>query len=160
VRFGDEWLLYADAFTSGHYSLITSPDLVAWSDATSELSFPVSHPRHGTPLVVDRSLVGWRFGPRGDLDNDGELDAGDWVIFRTNHLVDLSGLSQLERSLRGDLDGDGRNDVEDFVMFKSDYIAAHGEGAFLQMLAVPEPSTMVLAIGMLSVYSATARQAR
>lgn len=160
IRFGNEWLLYADAYTSGHYILIASPDLATWSDQTGALSFPVGHPRHGTALVVDRSHIGWRFGPRSDLDDDGQIDAGDWIIFRTNHLADLSALSPLERSLRGDLNGDGRNDVDDFVLFKSDYIAAHGEGAFLQMLAVPEPSAMVLAIGMLSAYGIGGRYPR
>jgi hypothetical protein len=62
VRFGGEWLLYADAFTAGHYSLITSPDLATWTDETAELSFPVGHPRHGTFFVIDRSLVGWPGG--------------------------------------------------------------------------------------------------
>lgn len=157
IRFGNEWLLYADAYTSGHYSLISSPDLTAWSDETAELSFPVAHPRHGTALVVERNLVGWRFGPRSDLDNDGLIDAADWIIFRTHHLAELSGLSPLEQSLRGDLNGDGRNDIDDFVLFKSDYIAAHGEAAFFQMLAVPEPSTMVLAISILSIYGTAAR---
>lgn len=157
IRFGDEWLLYADAFTSGHYSLISSPDLVTWKDETAALSFPVGHPRHGTALVVDRDLVGWRFGPRSDLDDDGEIDAGDWTIFRTHHLVDLSGWNALEQALRGDLDGDGRNNLADFLLFKSDYIAAHGEAAFAAMLAVPEPSSIVLAVSILSAWSASSR---
>ncbi len=59
VRFHDEWLLYADAFTAGHYSLIVSPDMETWTDETKDLSFPVGHPRHGTFFVIDREFVGW-----------------------------------------------------------------------------------------------------
>jgi len=160
IRFGNEWLLYADAYTSGHYSLIASSDLTTWNDQTAELTFPVAHPRHGTAMVVDRSLVGWRFGPRSDLDNDGEIDAADWIIFRTNHLADLSGLSPIEQSLAGDLNGDGRNNLDDFLLFKDDYSAANGEAAFFRMLAVPEPATLVLAVGVLSAYSAGIRHPR
>ena len=138
-------------------SLISSPDLSTWTDETADLSFPVPHPRHGTALVVDRGLVGWRFGPRSDLDNDGEIGLPDWLIFLAHHGADLTGLSPLERALAGDLDVDGDSDRQDFRLFKADYIAAHGEAAFLHMLTVPEPSTMVVAIGILSAYS-TARR--
>lgn len=58
VRFQNEWLLFADAFTAGHYSLISSPDLINWTDETDELSLPVEHPRHGTFFVIDRERVG------------------------------------------------------------------------------------------------------
>ena len=66
VRFGNQWLLYADAFTSGHYSLISSPDLADWTDQTDELSLPVEHPRHGTFFVIDRRLAGPLMAPQGD----------------------------------------------------------------------------------------------
>jgi hypothetical protein len=60
VRFHGQWLLYADAFTSGNYTLITSPDLATWTDETDKLKLPARHPRHGTPFVVDRELIGWK----------------------------------------------------------------------------------------------------
>lgn len=60
VRFKDQWLLYADAFNSGGYTLIISPDLTTWTDETAKLNLPVRHPRHGTPFVVDRQLIGWK----------------------------------------------------------------------------------------------------
>jgi hypothetical protein len=37
-----------------------------------------------------------------------------------------------------------RNDHSDFVIFKNAYEAAHGNGSFAAMLAVPEPSSIVL----------------
>lgn len=68
IRFGGQWLLYADAFTSHHYTLVTSPDLETWTDETDKLSFPVANPRHGTALVVDRERVGW-FAESSDDDS-------------------------------------------------------------------------------------------
>lgn len=50
---GQEWLLYWDAFSSGHYGLASSRNLVDWHDETSELRWPAAHPRHGTVLRVD-----------------------------------------------------------------------------------------------------------
>jgi hypothetical protein len=58
-KFGSQWLLCADAFSSGRYVLIVSPDLETWTDETETLSFPVKHPRHGTFFVVGAERVGW-----------------------------------------------------------------------------------------------------
>jgi hypothetical protein len=76
VRFSNEWLLYADAFTSGHYTLIISPDLEGWTDETKELKIPARHPRHGTFFVVDRELVGWKTTEGGTpgASSDGRGD--------------------------------------------------------------------------------------
>lgn len=60
VRFKGQWLLYADAFNSGGYTLITSPDLEKWTDETEKLKLPTRHPRHGTPFVVDPKRIGWQ----------------------------------------------------------------------------------------------------
>lgn len=59
IRWHDEWLLYWDAYTAGHYSLATSKDLKTWTDRSSELSVPVTHPRHGTVLVADDATIAW-----------------------------------------------------------------------------------------------------
>jgi len=146
IRFNDEWLLYADAYTAGHYSMISSPNFVNWSDETPSLSFPVSHPLHGTAVVVDSVNVGWHLGPRADLTDDGLIDPADWMKFRANHITDISVYGPLERALRGDLDGDGDNDFFDFRLFKTDYIAANGAAAFAALQNVPEPPAMLLAV--------------
>jgi beta-xylosidase len=71
IRFHHKWLLYGDAYTSvlytdsfvghhfsgGQYVLASSPDLVHWTDRTTQLAMPTKHPRHGTILVVPRSTV-------------------------------------------------------------------------------------------------------
>lgn len=117
---------------------------MSWTDETDNLSLPPGNIHHGTAVVVDRSNVGWRFGARADLNDDGLTTAADWTVFRDNHLTDMSGLSQLETALLGDLDGDGDNDYYDFQLFKADYIAANGASAFAALLAVPEPNSLML----------------
>lgn len=52
------WHLYCDAFTSHHYSLITSEDLVTWRDETDQLDMP-RNLRHGTVFTAPRGKIGW-----------------------------------------------------------------------------------------------------
>ncbi len=88
-----------------------------------------------------------------DLNDDGEINPSDWVIFRANHLVDLSMYNPSQQASRGDLDGDGDNDFYDFHLFKDYYDAYRGPGAFAAaMAAVPEPGTLALLLtGMGSI---------
>jgi hypothetical protein len=144
IRFNDEWLLYADAYSSGHYSMISSPDFASWTDETAALEFPVAKPIHGTAFIAERDNVGWRFGPRADLNGDGEVDIADWSSFRAMHRADLAGLGPIELMAAGDLDGDGDNDFVDFRLFQSDYTALHGAAAFAALLRVPEPAALAM----------------
>lgn len=59
VRWQDQWLLYWDSYTKGHYSLATSADLQEWTDESDTLKMPPGHPRHGTVFVAEREAVGW-----------------------------------------------------------------------------------------------------
>ena len=59
VRWKDQWLLYWDSYSAGHYSLATSSDLQQWTDESKSLRIPGKHPRHGTVFVVDRQAIGW-----------------------------------------------------------------------------------------------------
>ena len=83
---------------------------------------------------------------RSDLNFNGQLDPGDWTIFRTHHLQDMSGLSLAQSYQLGDLNGDGVNDFTDFRMFQADYTAENGAAAFAALLKVPEPSTLALLV--------------
>ena len=52
------WFLYCDAFTSHHYTLISSADLTTWQDETDRLEMPDGL-RHGTVFTAPRDKVGW-----------------------------------------------------------------------------------------------------
>jgi hypothetical protein len=81
---------------------------------------------------------------RGDLNADGNVDAADWALFLPNAYTNISGETTIGAYRKGDLDGDKDNDYADFLLFKADFIAGSGEGAWLALGAVPEPSTAVL----------------
>ena len=81
----------------------------------------------------------------GDFDTDGDIDADDWGILRSNQHADLSALSLAEAYRQGDMTGDGENNHPDFAAFKEAFDGANGAGAFQAMLAsVPEPTTVIL----------------
>ena len=92
---------------------------------------------------------------QGDVDTDGDIDADDWNIVRSNQHGDLSDLSLAQAYRAGDLTADGLNNHADFALFKSIFDQANGAGSFSTMLAaqsaIPEPSSLlVLACGMLA----------
>ena len=149
----DEWLLYWDSYTRGHYSMASSPDLVTWTDRTIDLDFPVAHPRHGSVFVANTANIAWDIVFPGDLNGDGDLNYADWQTFSQYHLADLSGLAAMEQARRGDMDGDGDNDFDDFRLFKQSYLSINGSGSFAQLFTrVPEPSTwVVLGFGLVAL---------
>jgi Glycosyl hydrolases family 43 len=63
IKSGKSWRLYWDAFEDKHYGLATSPDLTTWTDLTEEMAYPMSVPRHGTVLAVERTKVAKEFFP-------------------------------------------------------------------------------------------------
>lgn len=86
----------------------------------------------------------------GDFNTDGDINATDWAILRSNLHVDLTGLSLAEAYRSGDLTADGATTHADFAEFKSVFDAANGAGSFLVMIggqnAIPEPSSVVLVL--------------
>lgn len=87
-------------------------------------------------------------GSSADLNLDGFTNSGDWTLFTANAYTDLSPVTaQKDRFQLGDLDLDGDNDFSDFRFFKQAYIGVHGAAAFATLLAVPEPQSLLLAVG-------------
>ncbi|MCA9260556.1 MAG: glycerophosphodiester phosphodiesterase, partial [Planctomycetales bacterium] len=82
-----------------------------------------------------------------DLNGDGQLDASDWAQYHAGRGIDLSGLSLDDAHKLGDLDGDLDNDLQDFLRFKRHFVAARGAAAFAQLEQVPEPLSLLLAVG-------------
>ena len=56
IRIGDEYVVYFDCYTNGHYGAARSRNLKEWEDITSQVSFPPGT-RHGTVLRVPKSVV-------------------------------------------------------------------------------------------------------
>ncbi len=56
IRIGDEYVVFFDCYTKGHYGAARSRNLKDWEDITSRVSFPQGT-RHGTVLRVPKSVV-------------------------------------------------------------------------------------------------------
>ena len=56
IRVGDDYIVYFDCYTKGHYGAVRSRNLKDWEDITSRVSFPKGA-RHGTVLRAPRSVV-------------------------------------------------------------------------------------------------------
>ena len=89
-------------------------------------------------------LANYTLSSIGDFDGNGAIDALDWAILRSNQHADFTGLSSDEAWRRGDVTGDRLNDFADFVQFKLMFEGANGAGSFAALLAVPEPSALLL----------------
>lgn len=60
VHVDGQWRLYFDAPGGPHaYCLATSPDLIEWTDRSSEVAVPGAAPRHGTIFIAPAPAVGW-----------------------------------------------------------------------------------------------------
>ena len=124
--------------------MATSPDLINWTEVSDLATLP--NGRHGAAFAAPLDVIAFSLLPygRSDLDGNETIDVNDWLIFTTNHLADLSGLTSQQQAALGDLNGDGLNDFTDFRLFQDDYDALHGDGAFSAMLmTVPEPMSGV-----------------
>ena len=66
----------------------------------------------------------------------------------------MTGLTIQQSYAIGDLNGDLDNDFDDFITFKSSYEFFNGAGSFSQLVvAVPEPGSSVLFLGLLLIGS-------
>lgn len=56
IKIDDRWHVYFDRYRENRYGLVTSQDLVKWTDRTDHVSFPVEA-RHGTVFRAPSSTV-------------------------------------------------------------------------------------------------------
>lgn len=108
---------------------------------------------HSTSVPISFLGNGGQSFPLGDLDFDGDVDTSDWQSYLSAAQSNLAGLSATDRyRTGGDLNNDGLSDLGDLDAFVTSYDALHGSGAFAIMIAgVPEPNTMLLLVGQLSI---------
>jgi hypothetical protein len=98
---------------------------------------------------------------RSDLNGDGAVNVADWSLFLPNAFTAFASDTAVAAYRKGDLDGDKDNDYADFLLFKADFVAANGAAAFIQLGgAVPEPTTLALAVAALSLLGFGFRRTR
>jgi hypothetical protein len=134
-----------------------------WIRSPNEDLFASMLLANGTVLnaTVTYGGNGGRPFSRGDLNFSGTVDIADWSIFVENAYTALTGLSRAEAYAAGDLDADGDNDHADFLLFKRDFNAVNGAGAFeAQVLRVPEPTSLHLAVGLAACQLTRSRRLR
>lgn len=85
--------------------------------------------------------------PPIDFNGDGLLDLADYLILSQNLHSSFAGLSTQEAYQLGDVNGDLVSDFTDFAAFRRAYDEWNGTGAFAS-LAVPEPSAVLVASGL------------
>jgi hypothetical protein len=56
IKLGDRWFVYFDRYVDHRYGLVTSPDLIHWTDESDRVSFPPGF-RHGTVLLVPDAIL-------------------------------------------------------------------------------------------------------
>jgi Glycosyl hydrolases family 43 len=56
LKIGGDWLIYFDAYRQKIYGAVKTHDFKTFTDATSEVSFPVGH-KHGTALRIPRDIL-------------------------------------------------------------------------------------------------------
>jgi hypothetical protein len=56
IKIGGKWLVYFDKYTEHKYGLVTSPDLVKWTDESDQLRMP-GGVRHGTAFEVTAEVA-------------------------------------------------------------------------------------------------------
>lgn len=80
----------------------------------------------------------------GDVDQDGDADQADYVIWSTNAgFNNTFGLGDVTTLVKGDLNNDGRVDFFDFTEI-ADAVTAGGGSLDLSLGNVPEPHTLAL----------------
>jgi endonuclease/exonuclease/phosphatase family metal-dependent hydrolase len=136
-----DFVYYAGANVVANTALVLGYDA---NDPNTDIGIQ-PYPSDHRSVVVEFDIP--RCSVTGDLTGDCQIDASDWMQFRTGQHADLTGLSRSQAYAKGDLTGDFRNDHADFLLFKTAFETANGAGSFAtSIVRVPEPVSALLAI--------------
>ncbi len=122
------------------------------SDLGGGLTLRLANTGGGGQVLIDQvelSVVS-DFLP-GDFDGDLDIDTADWLVLR-DHLLAVNGqLPNMSLYAQGDVDFNGSIDSGDFIAFRESFLLLNNNDteAFAQLVAIPEPATLVfLLIGL------------
>ncbi|QDU89509.1 hypothetical protein Pla175_29010 [Pirellulimonas nuda] len=99
---------------------------------------------------------------RSDFNLDGVVNLSDYATFLANSYKPVTA-PKIDAYFLGDLDGDLDVDSNDFRLFKADFLAAGnalGALAAFEAAAVPEPSSVLLAISAAAATAVAVRRRR
>jgi glucose/arabinose dehydrogenase len=114
---------------------------------------------HGGGGRIYRIGVAELSGVAGDFNNDGELNGGDWSVFKS-HFNQMFGGTVQQAFAMGDVNLDLKVDFVDFGLFKTAYEDAHGAGSFAELGSIPEPSMLGAAVALLLSLTVWPRRVR
>jgi alpha-L-fucosidase len=141
-----------DAFVNGAYQTVVDGVSLGYQrigllDApitTDKIRFRVTQ-SDATPIISNFRVLGdVSTSLAGDLDLNGVVNVADWKLFLQGAGVSFSGMSSLNAFKLGDLNRDRKNDIKDFDLFMTTFEARNGQGAIAAMIAVAEPSGIIL----------------
>jgi hypothetical protein len=92
-------------------------------------------------------------GPTGDYNDDGDVDAVDYTVWR-------NALGQTGAGLAADGNNNGQIDAGDYTVWKQHYGESGGNGGIAGAQPIPEPTTGVVLLGVLVVMSSRLRRGR
>jgi hypothetical protein len=118
-------------------------------DATGEVVGYGYETQPGVPIAAGTTGI-----LTGDYNNNGTVDAADYVIWRKNN-----GLMGGATPAQGDGTGDGNVTVEDYNLWRTSFGNGTGAGALIagsaSLQGVPEPSSLLLtAVGAIAIIGA------
>jgi len=132
----------------GHNLISDSSGLASASINLGPTDGPVTNSVGATGTVVDLNFVARALHP-SDFDMDGNVDGIDFLIWQIGF-----GITSGATRSQGDADDDGGVDAADLVLWKAQY-GTVPTPAIASSMAVPEATTLYLAICGVSVILAT-----
>jgi hypothetical protein len=116
---------------------ITYTGNITWSDAANSVVQSITGPGTGTDVVlVGLSSVS---ASNADFDGNGLVDGKDFLLWQRSH-------GGAGNHSQGDANSDGQVNAADLTIWKSQFGTSPSVGA---VGAVPEPSSIIIAFGML-----------
>ena len=116
---------------------------IAWSDANASSIATISDTGGVDVVLKGLSSVIVPVGVQGDYNNNGVVDAADYVLWRNGG------------PLQNEIDTPGTVNAADYTAWRARFGSTSGSGSVLNGSAVPEPQSVLLCFcGLACVFAA------